>query len=92
MSPEEFIAKWRDSTLTERSASQAHFLDLCELLEVPKPQEGSAWMQPLLLPKRRSTRPRAGLRERPKLFCQRERLVLIVRANPAAINPLGLIG
>lgn len=39
MTPEEFIAKWRDSTLTEKSASQAHFLDLCELLDVPKPQE-----------------------------------------------------
>ena len=39
MSPEEFIAKWRDSTLTEKSASQSHFLDLCALLDVPKPQD-----------------------------------------------------
>ena len=37
MTPEEFIAKWRGSMLTERSASQQHFLDLCELLEVDKP-------------------------------------------------------
>jgi len=39
MTPEAFIAKWRGSTLTERSASHQHFLDLCELLEVPKPAE-----------------------------------------------------
>jgi hypothetical protein len=37
MSPEEFIAKWRGTTRTERSAAQEHFLDLCALLEVPKP-------------------------------------------------------
>ncbi len=37
MSPQEFIAKWQDVTLTERSACQQHFLDLCELLEQPKP-------------------------------------------------------
>jgi len=27
------------STLRERSASQSHFNDLCELLEVPKPTD-----------------------------------------------------
>src|SRR6266851_5717433 len=37
MTPEHFIAKWRGSTRTERSAAQEHFLDLCELLDVPKP-------------------------------------------------------
>ena len=37
MTPHEFIAKWRASTLTERSASHQHFLDLCELLDEPKP-------------------------------------------------------
>jgi len=37
MTPEEFIARWRNSTRTEKSASQEHFLDLCELLDVPKP-------------------------------------------------------
>jgi hypothetical protein len=37
MTPEEFIAKWRGTTRTERSAAQEHFLDLCALLEVPKP-------------------------------------------------------
>ena len=39
MTPNEFISKWRASTLTERSASQQHFLDLCELLGEPKPAE-----------------------------------------------------
>ncbi len=39
MTPYEFIYKWRASTLTERSASQQHFLDLCELLGEPKPAD-----------------------------------------------------
>jgi hypothetical protein len=39
MSPEEFIAKWRGTTRTERSAAQEHFLDLCALLGVPKPAD-----------------------------------------------------
>ncbi|HVF48554.1 MAG TPA: DNA methyltransferase [Pyrinomonadaceae bacterium] len=34
-----FVAKWRKSTRTERSASQEHFLDLCELFGHPKPAE-----------------------------------------------------
>src|SRR5271169_3373437 len=37
MSPEEFIARWRGVTRTERSAAQEHFLDLCALLGVSKP-------------------------------------------------------
>ena len=32
MNAQEFIAKWRRVELTERSAAQQHFLDLCELL------------------------------------------------------------
>ncbi|MGH7047272.1 MAG: class I SAM-dependent DNA methyltransferase [Stellaceae bacterium] len=39
MNSEQFIAKWRGITRTERSAAQEHFLDLCDLLEVPKPGE-----------------------------------------------------
>ncbi len=39
MSPEEFIAKWRVTKRTERSAAQEHFLDLCALLEVPRPAD-----------------------------------------------------
>jgi len=33
----QFIAKWEKAALTERSASQQHFLDLCELVDHPKP-------------------------------------------------------
>ena len=32
-----FVDKWRESRRTERSASQEHFLDLCEVLKHPKP-------------------------------------------------------
>jgi Vitamin B12 dependent methionine synthase, activation domain len=39
MLPEEFIARWRGTTRTERSAAQEHFLDLCALLGVPKPAD-----------------------------------------------------
>jgi hypothetical protein len=39
MTAEEFIARWGKVELTERSAAQAHFLDLCELVGHPKPQE-----------------------------------------------------
>ena len=34
-----FVNKWRKADLTERSASQRHFLDLCALLEHPTPAE-----------------------------------------------------
>jgi type II restriction/modification system DNA methylase subunit YeeA len=37
VTPQEFIAKWQPVELTERSACQQHFLDLCELLGQPKP-------------------------------------------------------
>lgn len=37
MNPAEFIAKWSRADLSERSAAQQHFLDLCELFEHPKP-------------------------------------------------------
>ena len=37
MTPQEFIAKWQSVQLSERSACQQHFLDLCELLGQPKP-------------------------------------------------------
>ncbi len=32
-----FIAKWQRSALTERSAAQQHFLDLCAVLDEPTP-------------------------------------------------------
>ena len=37
MTPQEFIAKWKRSSLSERSAYQQHFLDLCDVLGQPKP-------------------------------------------------------
>lgn len=37
MNASEFTAKWSRVQLTERSAAQQHFLDLCELVDHPKP-------------------------------------------------------
>src|SRR5712691_1944827 len=37
MTPQQFISKWQRANLSERSAAQQHFLDLCELLGQPKP-------------------------------------------------------
>jgi hypothetical protein len=39
MTPEQFIALWKDNKLTERGGAQAHFDDLCELLGVDKPRD-----------------------------------------------------
>lgn len=39
MTPDEFIQKWRAVTVSERSAAQSHFLDLCRLLGVKSPLE-----------------------------------------------------
>jgi hypothetical protein len=46
MTPQEFIAKWQRVNLSERSACQQHFLDLCDVLGQPKPAEADpdgAW-------------------------------------------------
>ncbi len=37
MTPHEFLSKWRNVELKERSAAQEHFLDLCDLLGIEKP-------------------------------------------------------
>jgi type II restriction/modification system DNA methylase subunit YeeA len=39
ISPQEFVAKWAEVTLTEKAASQSHFIDLCRLLDQPTPTE-----------------------------------------------------
>ena len=39
MTPQQFIAKWQQVNLSERSACQQHFLDLCDLLDQPKPAD-----------------------------------------------------
>ena len=41
MTPHEFIQKWQAAQLSERSACQQHFLDLCDLLGQPKPAAAS---------------------------------------------------
>lgn len=39
ITPQEFVAKWRQASLKERSGSQEHFVDLCRLLGHPTPAE-----------------------------------------------------
>ncbi len=39
LSAQEFVAKWRNVTLKERSAAQEHFIDLCRLVGHPTPAE-----------------------------------------------------
>ena len=39
MTPTDFVAKWQSVRLSERSACQQHFCDLCDLLDHPKPAE-----------------------------------------------------
>jgi hypothetical protein len=39
MTPGLFIEKWKKAELSERSACQQHFLDLCDLLDEKKPAE-----------------------------------------------------
>lgn len=39
MTPEAFIAKWRDVQTKERAAAQEHFIDLCRLLDEPTPNQ-----------------------------------------------------
>jgi len=39
MTPEQFIAHWKDNPLTERAGAQAWFCDLCDLLGVDKPRD-----------------------------------------------------
>ena len=39
MTPDDFIRKWKASTLSERSAAHSHFIDLCGLLGEPTPTD-----------------------------------------------------
>ncbi len=39
MTPQAFIAKWRDNPLSEKAGAQPHFLDLCDVLGVDKPND-----------------------------------------------------
>lgn len=42
MTPQAFIAQWRDNPLKERASYQLHFTGLCDLLGVEKPTPASA--------------------------------------------------
>ncbi|KXK51917.1 MAG: hypothetical protein UZ07_CHB004003242 [Chlorobi bacterium OLB7] len=42
MTPQEFVHKWKKSTLTERSASQPHFIDICQMIGHPTPADVDA--------------------------------------------------
>jgi hypothetical protein len=46
LTPQEFIVKWQRANLSERSAAQKHFLDLCDLLGRPKPAAASCFLCP----------------------------------------------
>ncbi len=39
LSPQEFVTKWHEIALKERSAAQEHFIDLCRLVGHPTPAE-----------------------------------------------------
>ena len=39
LSPQEFVARWRNVTSTEKASAQSHFIDLCHLLGQPAPFE-----------------------------------------------------
>jgi hypothetical protein len=39
LTPQAFTKRWGESTLSERSSYQQHFLDLCEMLGAPKPAD-----------------------------------------------------
>src|SRR5829696_1074360 len=39
ITPQEFVARWAEVTLTEKASSQSHFIDLCHLLDQPTPAE-----------------------------------------------------
>ena len=39
ITPQLFVAKWKQTELRERAASQEHFIDLCRLLDHPTPAE-----------------------------------------------------
>ncbi len=48
MTPQQFITKWGPGgpafSLNEEQGAQSHFLDLCELLAVPKPGSEAGYL------------------------------------------------
>lgn len=47
LTPQAFVGRWERVTLSERSSYQQHFLDLCDMLDEPKPaasdEEGNSY-------------------------------------------------
>jgi type II restriction/modification system DNA methylase subunit YeeA len=43
MTPLQFVEKWRESELRERQGSQMHFLELCDLLGEPRPDQPDSY-------------------------------------------------
>lgn len=43
MTPQAFIAKWRDNPLSEKAGAQSYFLDLCDVLGVDKPNDPESY-------------------------------------------------
>jgi len=43
MTPERFIATWKNNPLTERAGAQGHFDDLCDLLGMDKPRDPDSY-------------------------------------------------
>ena len=39
LTPQEFVAKWRQTTLKEKASAQEHFIDLCHLIGHPTPAD-----------------------------------------------------
>jgi hypothetical protein len=42
LTPEEFVQKWSKAQLSERAASQEHFIDLCRLIGQPTPAQADS--------------------------------------------------
>ena len=42
MTPQDFVDKWRDSSLKESAGSQEHFIDLCRMLGEKTPAEADS--------------------------------------------------
>ena len=82
MTPQQFVAKWRNITVTERAGSQSHFNDLCDLLGHPKPARRG--------PDRRVVRLREGREQgvgRPGLGRRVEARLLRLGVQGAARQP-----
>ena len=43
MNPQDFVAKWSQATLKERSAYQEHFMDLCRLVGHRQLDDAYGW-------------------------------------------------